>query len=86
MITDAKDFNISKMVFLKEKTVTLSQHNTIFKRIPIKVMLNQKLVPLLIATEKCFLWGIKKDNPKIANRFNKQGTHNRWAKNVFRND
>ena len=61
MITDAKDFNVSKMVFLKEKTVTLSQRNTSLKKIPIKVMLNQKLVPLLIATEKCFSWGIKKD-------------------------
>ena len=47
MITDAKNFNVSKMVFLKEKTITLPQHNTSFKRIPIKVMLNQKLVPLL---------------------------------------
>ena len=43
MITDAKNFDVSKMVFLKEKNITLPQHNTSFKRIPIKVMLNQKL-------------------------------------------
>ena len=60
MITNAKDFDTSKLVFLKPKEVELKE-GMIFKRIPIRVMQNWKLTPLLIATEKCFSWGIQKD-------------------------
>ena len=61
MITDAKNFDVSKLVFLKPKEIVSTNHNVSFKRIPIKVMQNMNLRPLLIATEKCYSWGIQKD-------------------------
>ena len=61
MIIAAKDFDTNKLVFLKPKEIVSTDHNVSFKRIPIKVMLNQKFVPLLIATEKCYSCGVQRD-------------------------
>ena len=60
MITDAKNFDVSKLLFLKPKEVELKEGMS-FKRIPIRVMQNSKLLPLLIATKKCYSCGIQKD-------------------------
>ena len=61
MISDAKNFDVSKLVFLKPKEIVSTNHNVSFKRMPIKVMQNMNLRPLLIATEKCYSPGIQKD-------------------------
>ena len=60
MITDAKNFDTSKLVFLKPKEVELKEGMS-FKRIPIRAMQSSKLLPLLIATEKSYSCGVQKD-------------------------
>ena len=51
MITVAKSFDTSKLVLFKPKEVELKEGMT-FKRIPIRVMQNSKLLPLLISLQR----------------------------------